>query len=305
MTPPPEWLDPAREYLIGISGGRDSVFLHHWLVAHGFHSLHYAHLNHGLRGAESDGDESFLKKLLGDRLLSEKINVEDLARTNGLSIETAAREARHDFFARCALQTGTNTLLLAHHAEDQAETALFNLLRGSAGAKGMSSSQQMGPLTILRPMLPLRRKDIQHYLNSRRFPFREDSSNQLPFASRNRLRNEALPLLADIMGRDPVPALTRAVAQTAELEELVDQLFDPSQLLDPQGRLFLPKIRQIPPALQRRTLFRYFKDHQIPQISASLIDQALDIIPPDAPPALTLPGGLRLRRKESRLFISP
>jgi len=304
MNPPPNWLDPAGDYLIGISGGRDSVFLHHWLQAHGFQSLIYCHLNHGLRGHESDGDESFLQDLLGDQLISEKVNLNDFSEQNSLSIETAAREARHQFFARCAEQTGRDQIILAHHAEDQAETILFNLLRGSSGAKGMSSQHTIASLTILRPMLGLRRREIDSYLKSKNLPFREDSSNKLPFATRNRLRHEALPLLSDILGRDPVPALIRASKHTMELEAIADQLFDQSQLLDPQGRLFLPKLREIPPALQRRALFRYLKDHQTPQISASLIEQALEMLPSDSPPALNLPGGLRLRRKESRLFIS-
>jgi len=305
MMPPPDWLDPAGEYLIGISGGRDSVFLHHWLQEHHFQSLRYCHLNHGLRGVESDGDEIFLKKLLGDRLISKKVNIADFAKQNRLSIETAAREARHQFFARCAAQTGRDQVILAHHADDQGETILFNLLRGSSGAKGMSPQQTIGTLTILRPMLGLRRSDIDTYLDSRNLPFCEDSSNKLPFATRNRLRHEALPLLRDILGRDPIPALIRASEHSAELQSMVDQLFDQKKLLDPQGRLFLPKLRKLQPALQRQALFRFLKDHQTPQISASLIDQALKILPPDSPPSLNLPGGLRLRRKESRLFISP
>ncbi len=305
MTPPPDWLDPGGDYLVGISGGRDSIFLHHWLQEHGFQSLLYCHLNHGLRGAESDGDQSFLENLLGDQLISEKINVQEISQKQSLSIETAARNARHQFFEQCAAQTGRNQIILAHHADDQAETILFNLLRGSSGAKGMSSQQTIASFTILRPMLGLRRSEIDTYLSSRSHPFREDSSNTLPFATRNRLRNEALPLLSDILDRDPVPALIRAFEHTSELEVMADQLFDQSLLLDPQGRLFLPKLRNLQPPLQRRALFRYLKDHQIPEISASLIEQALAILPPDTPPALNLPGGLRLRRKESRLFISP
>lgn len=304
MIPPPARLDPAKNYLVGISGGRDSTFLHHWLQEHGFKSLLYCHLNHGLRGTESDHDELFLRNLLGNQLISEKVNVGELASRNKISIEAAARKARLDFFTRCAAMTGRNRLILAHHADDQAETILFNLLRGSSGAKGMSVRQKIGSLTIIRPMLDLRRSEIDSYLKSRSLPYREDSSNKLPFATRNRLRYEVFPLLADILDRDPVPALIRAFEQTTELESIIDQLSNYRDLTDPQGRLFLPKLRQIEPALQRRVLFKYLKERQIPQISAALIDQALEILPPDSPPSINLPGGRRLRRKESRLFIS-
>ena len=304
MIPPPDRLDPAENYLVGISGGRDSIFLHHWLQEHGFQSLLYCHLNHGLRGAESDDDESFLGNLLGDQLISEKVNVGELAAERKLSVETAAREARLDFFTRCADQTGRTHLILAHHAEDQAETILFNLLRGSSGAKGMPFRQSIGSLTVIRPMLNLRRSEIDTYLNSRSIPYREDSSNKLPFATRNRLRNEVFPLLSDILNRDPVPSLIRAFEQTAEVESIVDQLSNQRDLTDPQGRLFLPILRELEPPLQRRVLFNYLKEHQIPQISATLIKQALALLPAVSAPSISLPRGRRLRRKESRIFIS-
>lgn len=305
MIAPPEWLNPKTPYLVGISGGRDSIFLHHWLREHHFDSLTYCHLNHSLRGEESDGDEHFLRELLGNQLISEKIDVEQLSKDRGLSLETAARDARHEFFARCSRQTGIAQILLAHHSDDQAETILFNLLRGSAGAKGMSSHQAISGLEILRPMLGIRRREIDLYLTSRGYAFREDSTNQLPFATRNRLRNEALPLLGEILGRDPVPSLLRARDHTRELEIIAHQVLDEARLEDPQGRLFLPKLRELSPELQRLALFRYLKAQQIPDLSSLLIEQALSLLPPEAAPALTLPGGQRLRRKESRLFISP
>jgi len=305
MKAPPDWLDPGKPYLIGISGGRDSVFLHHWLSDHGFQFLTYCHLNHGLRDEESDGDESFLRTLLGDRLLTGNTDVGTLAKEEGLSLEAAARNARHEFFHECSRRTGVSDILLAHHADDQAETILFNLLRGSAGAKGMKTVTRIGGLNLLRPMLDLRRKEIDLYLDSRNLTYRDDSSNQLPFATRNRLRHEAFPLLKDILGRDPVPPLLRANDYTRELEAIANESLDDLELLDPQGRLFLPKIRKLSPSLQKLAIFHFLKSQQIPELSSLLIEKAMEIIPSDAPPSLSLPGGLRLRRKESRLFLSP
>lgn len=301
---PPDWLDPDQPYLLAISGGRDSVFLYHWLTEHGFRSLIPCHLNHVLRGAESDGDVVFLRNLCGETLLSERSEVAQRAEFEKLSFETAAREARHDFFKKCAERMGVHEVLLAHHADDQAETLLFNLLRGSAGAKGMLPEQKIGDLTFLRPMLCLRRTEIDNYLAHRQIGYREDSTNALPFAARNRLRNEAFPLLREIMKRDPVPALLRAHQQTLELEGFVETSLQKLDLEDPQGRLFLPKIRELHPVLQRQGLFAYLKKHKIPDLSSALIERSLSLLQPSAPPSINLPGGRRLRRKESRLFIA-
>ncbi len=305
MIPPPDWLDPARPYLVGISGGRDSVALHHWLRDHDFQNLIYCHLNHSLRGRESDEDEAFLRDLLGSSLRSEKIDVTTLASEQKLSLETAAREARHRFFETCADETGTHEILLAHHADDQAETILFNLLRGSAGARGMKASQKIGTLTFLRPLLNARRADIDSFISQHGHQFREDSSNCEPFASRNRLRNEAIPLLKDILSRDITPGLLRAHHHRQELEDFAASQIDLADHLDPQGRIYLPSFRDLPSILQKIALHRYLRDQGTPDITSELIHQGVLLTDPGHSPSLNLPGGLRLRRKESRLFISP
>jgi len=307
MIPAPSWLDREKPYLVGISGGRDSIALHHWLVRHHFKNLTYCHLNHKLRGDESDGDEAFLRDLLGPSLISEQADVTAFASSKKLSLETAAREARHRFFHECATATGCSEILLAHHADDQAETILFNLLRGSAGAKGMSPRHTIDGLTFLRPFLEVRRSEIDLFLSENHHFFREDSSNTEPFASRNRLRHEALPLLADILGRDPVPHLLRAHERTMDLEQIADLFLNSLNLLDPSGRIHLPTFRKLPTPVRRKALHRFLCDHQIPNLSSDLIERALvlsDPGDPDSPPSLNLPGGQRLRRKESRLFIS-
>ncbi len=305
MIAPPDWLDPKKPCLVGLSGGRDSVALHHWLVGHGFQKLIYCHLNHGLRGKESDTDETFVRKLIGPDLLSKKTDVASLAAEKKLSLETAARNARHHFFEECAAQSGVNKVLLAHHADDQAETILFNLLRGSAGTKGMSTRQKINNLTFLRPLLAVRRSEINDFLTKGNHSFREDSSNSESFATRNRLRHEALPLLADILDRDPVPALLRSHQQTGELEQIVGSHLETLNILDPRGRIHLPSFRTLPPPLQKKFLHQFLKDHHIPNLSSDLISRALTLLSPDSPSTINLPGSQRLRRKESRLFISP
>ncbi|MGJ8698023.1 MAG: tRNA lysidine(34) synthetase TilS [Verrucomicrobiaceae bacterium] len=304
----PSWLDPDQRYLLGISGGRDSVCLLHLLHQSGFQNLTLCHLNHGLRGPGSDADQLFVQQLatsLNLPLLTEKADLS----TSTLSLETAARDARHHFFRKCAQKTGTHNILLAHHADDQAETILFRLLRGSAGLTGIREQQTIDvsgtPLTLLRPLLHFRRSQITAFLKKQAIPFREDPTNAEPLATRNRLRNEALPLLADIMGRDPSPALIRASEYAQEAETHLTQSLDSLNPIDPQGRIHLPTLRQLSPFLQKRTLHHFLKEAKIPDLSADLMERLLPLLDPHGPPSQNLPGGLRLRRKESRLFISP
>lgn len=304
MIPPPTWLSPNKHYLVGISGGRDSVALHHWLVENNFKKITYCHLNHGLRGEESDGDEEFLRKLLKDDLIVGHTNIAELAGNQNLSLETAARKARHHFFKDCADQTGVTTVLLAHHADDQSETILFNLLRGAAGLKGMKSQQRIGPLTILRPLLEVRRETINQYLKALNSPYRDDSSNLEPFATRNRLRNDAIPLLSEIMQRDITANIVRASRHYNELERAADSQLAEVKLLDPQGRIHLPTLQNLPIALQKRSIHQFLTSHQIPDLTSAHINEALKIAQPDSSPSMNLPGGQRLRRREARLFIS-
>lgn len=300
----PEWLDPRECYLVGISGGRDSIALHHWLVKNGFQKLIYCHLNHELRGEESEDDEKFLRKLLGKDLMVDRANVLKLAEKDNLSLETAARHARLRFFEECAARTGVNQILLAHHADDQAETILFNLLRGAAGLKGMKAQQNLGPLTVLRPFLEVRRNSINQYLTSLNSSFRDDSSNLDPFATRNRLRNEAIPLLSQIMKRDITKNILRASDHHRDLESATDTYLSEVEILDPQGRIHLPTLQNLPRALQKRLIHQFLTSHQIPNLTSSHVDKALEIANPAAAPSMNLPGGQRLRRKECRLFIS-
>ncbi len=304
MIARPAWLDPNLPYLVGISGGRDSIALHHWLLAEGIQKITYCHLNHRLRGQESEGDEAFLRQLLGPSLISQSVDVAALASEQKLSLETAARQARHHFFHHCAASTGISKILLAHHADDQAETVLFNLLRGSAGAKGMSEQHTIAGLTILRPFLKVRRSEIDAFLKDGDHSYREDSSNIEPFATRNRIRHEGLPLLTDILNQDSTPGLLRSLDLTKDLEEIASLHLESLKLLDPQGRIHLPTFRTQPLSVQKKALHHYLSDHAIPELSTKVIARGLTLLDPEAPSSVNLPGGQRLRRKESRLFIS-
>ena len=193
--------------LVGVSGGRDSMALLHWLKEHGFCKIVVCHLDHGLR-AESRADARFVAdfaKTLCAQCEVARSNVAALAKRRKISIEAAAREARYKFFARMARKHSCPHLFLAHHADDQVETFLFNLLRGSgsAGLGGMSPhSLRDDGLVVLRPLLGVWREEIDAYIAAHALPFREDGSNTDPRYTRNRIRHAALPALEAALGRE-------------------------------------------------------------------------------------------------------
>jgi len=309
------WIDasPKRQrYLVGVSGGADSVALLHLLVEAGFHNLVVCHLNHGLRGRESGLDARFVDRLaarLGLRHESAKVDVSKRIKLSGESLETAARHARHEFFGRCAAAHRCNRLMLAHHADDQAETVLWNLLRGSHGLRGMGVEQQIQvgrrKLTLIRPLLEVRHAQLVEWLQERGLSWREDASNAEPIAVRNRLRNEALPLLEEISGRDVVAALSRGASDAAELGAFIQRSVEEARVLDPQGRLHLPTLRGLHPVLQRAALKRYLQSRSVIDIDRPLLDRAVGLLDTGSAPAINLPGGGRLRRRAGRIWFEP
>ena len=310
------WLEqasPRRRWLVGVSGGADSVALLHLLVARGFHKLVVCHLDHRLRGRVAAQDARFVGKLaagLGLAFETKQVAVARLARERKESVETTARRERHRVFAECARKYRCRRVILAHHADDQAETVLWNLLRGSHGLKGMQPVQRItvpegGSLELFRPLLGVRRQELRAWLTARGVPWREDASNGEAVAARNRLRLEALPLLREIAGRDVTPLLVRAVQADDDAREIAAWALARARVLDPQGRLHLPALRTLPAALQRVAVASYLQDQEVPGVSRELLDRALELLEPAGPAKLNLPGGAWLRRRAGRLAVWP
>jgi tRNA(Ile)-lysidine synthase len=303
--------DQARPWLVGVSGGADSLALLHLLLEHGFSKVVVCHLDHGLRGEASVGDAEFV------RVVAEKLGVvcelgfadvaERVARGEG-SVETVARKARHEFFADCARRHPGAELVLAHHADDQAETVLWNLLRGSHGLRGMRSGHALRvavglSLVVHRPLLGLRRGELREFLSSRGHEWREDASNAEPVAIRNRLRNEGLPVLSEISGRDAAQALVRAAADAEGQAALEAWAVAQANALDPQGRVHVRVLRELPRAVQQAVLASFLKSAGIGSPERDLISRVLGLLEPSAAPAVNLPGGGWVRRREARLVI--
>jgi tRNA(Ile)-lysidine synthase len=209
--------------VIGLSGGGDSVALTSALLAlrkrMGL-TLAAAHLNHRLRGEESDRDEKFVRAMstrLGLELQVER--AEGLGAISGANLEERARDARREFLGRVADRVGADFIALGHHRDDQAETVLMRLMRG-AGAAGMAAMAERGPERLIRPMLSISRAEIREYLKACAITFAEDSSNSSRDFLRNRIRGELLPLLE----RDYAPGLGARLVEVADEMRSLDAL---------------------------------------------------------------------------------
>ncbi len=301
----------TRRYLLGISGGRDSVALLHLLLDEGYHNIVLCHLNHSLRGRASGHDAALVSRLGKKYNLQYEIEKVDVAKRIlqiGGSMELVARNARHQFFVSCARKYRCNRILLAHHADDQAETVLFNLLRGSYGLKGMHFSTthhvEGKELELQRPLLKVTRGEINDYLETHKISYRDDASNAESITTRNRLRNEAMPLLQEIMGREVRPAILKAASASRAQQEAITSTLESLELYDPQGRLFLPKIAKLSPAMRSSAIHHYLKQHHVSDITSELLVMCDGLIIGKAIAKVNLPGGRFLRRKEKRIFIS-
>ena len=190
--------EPNKRYLLACSGGLDSMALAHLLHAAGI-QLELAHVNFGLRGTESDGDEEFVKNWAQDRSLPihiQQANTVEWAEKKGISIQMAAREIRYQFFEEIRNQKNLEGIILAHHQDDQLETIFLNLARGTGieGLYGMSARRGW----LIRPLLPFSRAQLEFYMEEVKQTWREDRSNATQDYKRNKLRHSGLPAIYNL-----------------------------------------------------------------------------------------------------------
>ncbi len=300
---------PEARYLIGVSGGRDSVALMHRLVNLGYKKLIVGHLNHQLRGRSSLADARFVEKIAlkyHARFELESANIRAFATKQKISIETAAREARYKFFAETARHRKCKTIFLGHHADDLIETFLINLVRG-AGTAGLSGMREISSrriddidLAIVRPFLGVWRKEIDIYVREHRIKFREDASNKNLDPLRNRIRHRIIPYLEKILGRNIRPAIWRATAIAGEEEHWIEK-----QLPDSTDAQFsVARLRALPVALQRRAILKWLRAQKISEIGFDVIESVRSLADHDAATAkVNLPQDRHARRRAGKIFI--
>jgi tRNA(Ile)-lysidine synthase len=305
-----EGIDPAAPALLGASGGRDSTALAHGLAALGWRRITLVHLHHGLRGEEADADVKFVRELAkqtGFGFCFERSNVRALAEERRISLEEAGRQARLAFFAETAKTMGVGRVILAHHAEDQAETILHHLFRGT-GPRGLLGMERITWMSvesvqfqILRPMLDIPRAIITGFLLAKGHAWREDASNTGAEFTRNRIRAEALPVLRSIFQRDPTTSLLRLRKILHAENEFLDLLAAP---LAANETLDAKELSASHPALQRRIVRAWLVSQGVCEPDFALIERVRALAAPGAKIAKTnLPKGWHARRTSGRIYV--
>ncbi len=260
---------PGTSVLAAVSGGADSVCLldlFFRLREESPFPLAVAHLNHGLRGDESDGDEEFVASLASRLSLRFVVRRLPSGALEGApeGLEAAARRARRSFLEEAARETGSERVALGHTRDDQAETLLLRLLRG-AGTRGLGGIHPVAEGRFIRPLLGVARSEIEGELRDRGISWREDSSNADLSHTRNRIRAQLLPLLRREYNPEIVPALARTAEilreEEAYLESVTRDLAERLVRRDDSGvTLSIPALRLLPPALRRRILRLAFEE---------------------------------------------
>ena len=323
---------PNARYLIGVSGGPDSVALLHWLISLGYERLIVCHLNHRLRGRSSDADARFVNRLVerynepalglprtrrgkrsprpitdgGIEFELGSANVRALGKQQKMSIEAAAREARYAFFAEIARRRNCRTIFVAHHADDLVETFLINLFRG-AGNAGLAAMREVSTrridsidLTIVRPFLCVWRREIDDYVNEHRLEFREDATNKNLTPLRNRIRHRIIPYLEKMLGRNIRQNIWRTAMIAADEEKWIDSELRDSTHAD----LSVVKLRALPIALQRRALLKWLRAQNVADVGFDAIERVRSLADRDARIAkVNLPENRHARRRAGKIFI--
>lgn len=296
----------GERLLVGVSGGPDSVCLVHLL--HRLREklgveLFLAHLNHGLRGADSEEDARYVQRLahsLGLPVIVESCNVLALQAERKISLEEAAREARYGFFARAARSLGAKRVAVGHTADDQVETLLLHLVRGT-GLEGLGGMQSLSPwqlregeepLLVVRPLLEVSREETEAYCQSYALEPRQDLSNRSSAFLRNRLRQEAVPLLQSFNPNIKQTLLRSAQAlreDYAFIQEKVAELWKKVVKKEGEGwTVDKDKLSRQHPALQRHLLRKVLEGYlgSPRDIEAQHIERMVK--------ALSMPAGKRV-----------
>ena len=336
-----ELLRPGDRVAAAVSGGADSVallFLLEELRTELGIVLSVAHVNHRLRGEESDDDERFVTKLAARlgfeldnmdapvvrKIVSKAIGRNDTPAESG--IEAAARELRYEFFRKLAECDRATKIATAHTVDDQAETVLLRIFRGT-GIRGLAAihptlhvgrgkTRAAGALAragtnaeIVRPLLTFRRIELRDYLRSRNETWREDSSNADPTFLRNRVRHRLLPLIAEEFG----DAALHHMAELAEIARAEEEYWSAGESKSgnkagapPGAVLEVSDLLALPLAVRRREVIAWLEANA-PEVSISfaLIEEILELASGPAGKKFELPGEANrgVRRSRSELAL--
>jgi tRNA(Ile)-lysidine synthase len=313
-------IEPGDVVLAAVSGGPDSTALL-LLLCHAAADLkfaiHVAHLDHGWRGRESERDAEFVRRLaLRFRLpvtighadpRTWKVAGSDGVRRRQSSLEARGREVRNRFLRETAAAVGASRIALGHTRDDQAESLLLRLLRGS-GRLGLAGIYPVVDGLIIRPLLEIRRREILAYLKRRRQPHRVDRTNRDLELTRNRIRHRLIPLLARGYNPEIVEALAGAADllrdEEAYLNEQADSICARLARVTSSGVVFgLPELKALPPALLRRVVRTACARARgrLHGLTSRHVRQVIDLLSLPGGGKTHLPDGLRVLARSGEL----
>ncbi|MCL1999337.1 MAG: tRNA lysidine(34) synthetase TilS [Turicibacter sp.] len=295
--------------LVGVSGGADSVFmLHSLLNLRDFFgiTLHVCHVNHNLRGKDAENDADFVKNLC--KLLNLPFHYLSVQVTRGESVENAARNARYNALFQVAERIEASKIALGHTMDDNAETLILRLARGTglAGLCGIPPVRPHETISIVRPLIEVERLQIEQFLAAHNLDFRTDLSNFNKNFYRNRVRLDIMPKLQTLN-----PKIARQLHKNISLfnedEEFLDSLAKTALTRILSGnRLHIPTLLAEPPTIQKRTLRLTFAALTgLRDISQRHISAIIDLLSARTGKKLHLPHGISVRKEYEFLVINP
>ncbi len=284
-------------FLLGVSGGCDSCALLHAAVTAGLSPV-VLHFDHGWRktGAVESRFVRALAKCHGLSCVTGK------APADAAHNESTARRQRWAFFRRAAKRLGIDRIVLAHHADDQAETFLLQLLRGTgSGWHGMAATSVQEGLTVHRPWLEVGRREIEAYARAEGLAWHDDPTNLDQGPLRNRLRHRLIPLLE----AEFEPAVRARLGRAAEIQRANQEWLDALVAEEARAeRLPVARLRALPVGHQRHLLRAWLRGRKIADLSFADIEAARGLLFRERPARINLSGGFHLRRQSGFMFIS-
>ena len=294
--------------VLGVSGGADSVCLFHVLLqlmpSYDL-SLYVVHVNHGIRGEEAEEDEAFVKRLCETAQIPYKVvkaDIPAMATREGLTEEEAGRKVRYDAFYQCLKENKCNKIAIAHNKNDNAETMLFHLFRGS-GVKGLTGISPKRDV-IIRPLLCVTRQEIEQYLKGNNLKFRTDRTNLTEVYSRNKIRHRILTYAQKEINEKAVEHMANAANQLRILEEYVDKnvdlAYDRTVIITSDQKILIQveKLLQEELIIQQgivRKIF-YHLANQLKDIESVHIDLVIGLLTKEVGKILHLPYGIRAEK---------
>ncbi len=312
-----ELINYGDNIVVGVSGGADSICLLYLLRKYSekvMFSLTAVHVHHMLRKEEADADAAFVQTMCREmevRCLVARCDVRGLSKASGMSLEEAGRVARYRSFAKVAETMQPSKVAVAHNFNDSVETILLNMIRGTdlKGFTGMKEIAVINDQVIIRPLLEFTKDEIKEFLEMRKIPYREDLSNSETEFTRNKIRNQIVPILNNINPRAQIHIanLAKAVEKVEQYTELMAQDYFNKAVSfgEEKVAISLGKIEGADPFIKSKIVYNAIiaVTGQTKDISRVHVEQVVELIEKQTGKQVSLPYGFVAKKDYYDLVI--